>query len=433
MGARHPALAPGLPMKPPPDEKRNVARRGVVAKALRAGGNPGFPNRKGRLVYVADTIAQCADRAFVYSCDADGHDPTVVFRSCDHRLCPTCQPRLASRRKRTTKAALSRALSDHPHAQVAHFVFTIPNVEELEHDALRNMGKAVTKWFRRVAVRDNVLGLYRNLEVTWRKGSGWHPHIHCLLVLKPPRERQRNKHGLRNWGDLLRRLTMEWHALTGCSKTCGRKIASMAAKSGNDAHFSGMDADRRDLDLDDFDELVAQRKGCAGGGSCWMGSVMNLSRPTKAMTNVAQEVAKYIAKGIYHWDDERAEEREGAGIRVRTSRLAELAVALHRVRLAAGMGCLLGVIDPLEKVAMVCEACARLNRLNPGGELLDSTMRNRGSPEWLRIKAAEGCEESAVILASACEVYPHFWPDSQPSQSTPLRPESRRPQAQDCW
>ena len=401
-------------MKPPPDTPENVARRGAVVDALRAGGNPGFPNRKGRTVYVADTIDQCANRCFVYSCNTAGHDPSLIWRSCDHRLCPTCQPRLAARRKRTTKAALSRAISDLPGGQVAHFVFTKPNVAKLERDELRNMGKAVTKWFRRVAVRDNVAGLYRNLEVTWRQRSGWHPHIHCLLVLKPPRERQRNKHGVRHWGDLVRKLTMEWHDLTGCAKDCEAKQVSMRQK-----------------DLDAHDEEMASRVGCCEGGSCWMGKVMPLSKPNKAMTNVAAEVAKYIAKGIYAWDTPEAQERAPAG--VRTSRLADLARALHGVRVAAGMGVLLGVIDPLVKVAMVCDACSKQNKLSPDGEHLDGTMHNRGSPEHLRGKARAGCEESDAILAAVCEVYPSLWPDSQPSPASPLPPASLPPQARDCW
>ena len=410
MSAPHPATSPGTTAKVPPGDPVDRARRGAVAAALRVGGDPRFMGRTGRTTRVSDTVETCGDRAFVYSCDIPGHEPDWTARSCDHRLCPTCQPRLSGRRKQTAFAAVNKAISEGGDGQLAHLVFTIPNQDKLGRSDLRELAKKVTRWFRRVRVEANVSGVYRNLEVTWKGDSGWHPHVHSFAMLKGPRTRAKARHGHWDWGDMQRQLIMEWHELTGCVRTCAQKIASFAEKSGH-------------LTLDQHDEWVGAGGGCTRGGSAWLGDIYNCrdlrSGKDCDVWKDAHQVSKYIAKGIWSWPDDQVDEGvpfdfSDLGINVGAKQLAALAYAVKGVRLSCGMGFFFGVKHQEDKhEGMICQTCLDLNLAHPTGPRFPQTMHNRGSPSFIKWQAEEeGDEVAAILLASLAIFCPELWPEA---------------------
>ncbi len=416
MSAPHPALSPGTTARVPPGDPLERARRGAVAAALRAGGDPRFSSSSGRTTRVSETIDSCGDRAFVYSCDIPGHKPEWYARSCDHRICPTCQPRLAGRRKSTAFAAVKKAIAEGGDGQLSHFVFTIPNQAKLRADDLRALAKKVTRWFRRVRVSANVAGVYRNLEVSWDQDSGWHPHVHAFLMLKSPRTRTKTRHGLWDWGEMQRQLILEWHELTGCSRTCAAKIASLAEKSGH-------------LTLDQHDRWIGRGGGCKRGGSAWLGDIYNC-RDLRSGSGCdvwadAHQVSKYIAKGIWAWPEDQADDGVpfdigDLGIQVGARELADLTRAVKGVRLSCGMGFFFGVRHQEDaREGLICETCLEHNLAHPTGPRFPQTMHNRGSPEFLKYQAETlGDEAAAILLATLAISCPELWPES-PGQPFP--------------
>jgi hypothetical protein len=290
--------------------------------------------------------------------------------------------RLRKRRQRTSNAAVRLALEEHPGAQLVHLTFTAKRQGKLTRAYLRQFGKDITKWSRRVRVADNVLGLYRCLEVTYdprskdKQGNAtpWHPHAHCLVLLRPGRRRSIRKHGVYDWGELQRQLVREWHDITGCVRGCTTKSASMLKKTAT---------------------------GCTRGGSLKMEAIWRLDRKNPAMYAAANEIAKYVTKGIEAYHDEGGD----AGLEA----TAELARAISgRLRLGAGLGVFKVIRSATRSKPTYCENGHQMHRLGSVKNLL----------KW----SNKGIEDAAVALARAVRDYPKVWPSLPERSPSPEEP-----------
>lgn len=101
--------------------------------------------------------------------------------------CPVCAPRLASRRAQVLKPQVAEVLKN---GGASAWLITLTLRHDRHDDlgtlldALRDTWGRVTSgaaWQRR---RDaGRIEFVRGYDVTWGRGSGWHPHLHCLLLL----------------------------------------------------------------------------------------------------------------------------------------------------------------------------------------------------------------------------------------------------------
>ena len=384
--AVHPADSPStLPLVPP---RPGRPERKKVSDALRAGGVTGE----------ADRIDACGKDAIALGCSHVADKTRLIWRGCDSRLCPTCVKRLRKKRQVPTLGAVDLALRNHPDAQLSHVVLTVPNTPDLTRAQLQDFTKRITRWSRRRRVSDNILGLYRCLEVTYnpdlvdKAGNPipWHPHAHLLVLLRPVADRQARKYGLRDWGELQRQLVLEWHAVTGCVRGCTKKTDSLLEKTA---------------------------KGCTRAGSLRVTKIFELARPSpgkrEELKKKAREVAKYVTKGIEVYMDRGGD----AGLEA----VATLARAIAGgLRLGSGLGVFKVLKTKIETEPTVCENGHPMARLGKISEL---------------VKYANlGFEEAAVDLARVARDHPHLWPRRErcsPEKSEP--PGSQASQAEDCW
>jgi hypothetical protein len=323
------------------------------------------------------------DEPILLSCDQAHVKP--IRQRCDSRLCPRCTVKLAQLRKKTAFRYVKRARQKK--LRVAHLVLTEPNTKKL--GSLRELMAKVTKWKNRVRVKHNLAGISANLEVIWHppvyeggrlKSGGWHPHVHCIVALRPEKERKKLPHGLWDYGELERQLTMEWHDLTGCSRACVVKRRSFKDAS----------------------------RGCKAGGSLKLEEVVDPGGDSGG--KIAIEVAKYITKIDTHWQGAEGERTLNPG-------LADLANGIKGLQLGRAYGIFhnhaMGP-DPDEGWEPdECDLCKHANRefrqQQRPHQWHDTALRYRGPPSWLRHLAYEGlCELASDCLDDLVARFPEY-------------------------
>jgi len=336
-------------------------------------------------------LMSCGQKRLIFSCDRQlvdgGHVPKVIHQGCDRKWCPVCRVRLRKRRQRAARAAVDHALEKHREGWIAHAVFTIPNTPDISRDALRGMFKNLTKWMRRVRQRDNVLGVFACLELTYTPDGGFHPHLHCVFQIRSRAQRQNRKWGVVDWGDLWRELTMQWHGLTGCHERCHFKRASMQ-RGPEESH-----------------ERHKRGSGCASGGSFWIGDYHRCDRGIGGGLNrVVNEVAKYVSKGVLSWnEDEVADGLFPMGDQIDVSPvLGEMIEALggaqRALRCSRGLGSFYGVLAPKEaSEEFICDDCVAENLKKPLNEWSGARLHCRGSPAHLKLLGMRGDPEAAAL------------------------------------
>ena len=104
---------------------------------------------------------------------------------CRVRHCPICQWRRSLRWKAKAYNALPKVIADYPKYRWLFVTLTLKNSElEKLRDTLDHMNQS----FRRLTERKvfPAVGWIKSVEVTrGRDGKSAHPHIHCLMMVKP--------------------------------------------------------------------------------------------------------------------------------------------------------------------------------------------------------------------------------------------------------
>lgn len=112
-------------------------------------------------------------------------------RSCGSVwACPYCAAKVGRYRALELRGAVAEA-----RRQGLHVYLLTATVAHAAHDRLAALLEVLLQAMRRLrsgrawvkfADEVGVVGLVRNLEVTWGAGSGWHPHAHALLFTREP-------------------------------------------------------------------------------------------------------------------------------------------------------------------------------------------------------------------------------------------------------
>lgn len=110
----------------------------------------------------------------------------IKANSCKHRLCPMC----IKTRARNMLFELSAALNNIPvEHECLHLVLTVKNpdtdtVESLQ-ERIKQLNKAYNRLIKQPLFKKWVIGTFKAIEVKpIDNGKHYHPHIHCLLVVK---------------------------------------------------------------------------------------------------------------------------------------------------------------------------------------------------------------------------------------------------------
>jgi hypothetical protein len=145
----------------------------------------------------ADDLEKCCANYSSLVCE-NGHSFNSIpdFR-CHLPFCPDCWELKSNRELHRNLPKFWQALKDDPSLIVAFNTLTLKSDK---NRGLRSGCKELKADFRKLRKREiwaNVKGGFGRIENDYSHKFGWHPHLHCLLLLKnyiPQKEISRNWH-----------------------------------------------------------------------------------------------------------------------------------------------------------------------------------------------------------------------------------------------
>jgi hypothetical protein len=124
---------------------------------------------------------------------ADGRVCVTHWR-CRDRACPSCMTLRAKDNARSLRGAFAaRAAALGPAARTRLQMLTLTQVRRADESAADAYARALRSWARQTEGRyvagrwwrATVAGSLRAVEVTWRRGAGFHVHFHVVVELAP--------------------------------------------------------------------------------------------------------------------------------------------------------------------------------------------------------------------------------------------------------
>jgi hypothetical protein len=191
----------------------------------------------------ADRLRKCSASFSALVCE-NGHSFNAIpdFR-CHLQCCPDCWETKSHRELARNLPKFLQALKDDPSLIVAFSTLT------LRSDKKRHLRAGIRKTkadFRKLRKRDvwqNCVGGFGRIENTNSIKFGWHPHLHCLLLLKdyiPQRE-----------------LSANWHDVTGDSMVVDiRRVHDVASGLVETIKYPFKPADLRRLGKAQIQEML---------------------------------------------------------------------------------------------------------------------------------------------------------------------------------
>jgi hypothetical protein len=205
------------------------------------------PKARGRYAerpaYCQSTMQRDAETVGVlYYADTESAGFRGVVRCGSTWACPHCSPIISAKRR----AELVGALTDGPY-YVALLTLTLQHTWADPLESLKDALKAAYAAFfngrtwRNLAVEIGYVGRVRGLEVTVGR-NGWHPHLHILLVLDKPPDKDALESQLRPyWKGVVGRVGRYALLEYGLTVRCGpvEDLAGYPVKAGLDAPSGG--------------------------------------------------------------------------------------------------------------------------------------------------------------------------------------------------
>jgi hypothetical protein len=140
--------------------------------------------RKYGFVVEAEKLKKCSANFVALVCE-NGHSfrPIVDYR-CHLPFCPDCWEAKSRRELCRNLPKFLQALRDDPSLIVAFTTLTLKSDTERE---LRDGNREIKSSFRKLRRRDTwseCVGGFGRIENTFSPKSGWHPHLHSIVLLK---------------------------------------------------------------------------------------------------------------------------------------------------------------------------------------------------------------------------------------------------------
>ena len=112
-----------------------------------------------------------------------------VKRCASPWACPTCSFKIRNRRAEELTELVEAARADRGSALL--LTVTLPHgPREALSDVLGDLQASwramwAGRWGKEFRAAWGIVGTVRSVEITWGAGSGWHPHIHAVMILGP--------------------------------------------------------------------------------------------------------------------------------------------------------------------------------------------------------------------------------------------------------
>jgi plasmid rolling circle replication initiator protein Rep len=132
----------------------------------------------------ADRVRNCATELTFSIAEGRKHLESAWF--CRVRLCPMC----AWRRSLRVGAQMHAIMDEIAKTQKLRYIMLTLTVKNVTGDQLDGALDKLTQGYRRLTerkrVKDSVVGWYRAVEITHNLSDDtYHPHIHCVMAVKP--------------------------------------------------------------------------------------------------------------------------------------------------------------------------------------------------------------------------------------------------------
>ena len=131
----------------------------------------------------ADRMKNCESYTSGLMCPKCHTFHTIKASLCRDRLCPNCGWALSRKRASAVLQAIEEVAAAEP-IEVIHIVLTQRHEQSDEpREQVERLQSACTRLMRRKRMQQNVIGYVRSVEIK-KNSSGFHPHVHMLLIVK---------------------------------------------------------------------------------------------------------------------------------------------------------------------------------------------------------------------------------------------------------
>jgi hypothetical protein len=132
----------------------------------------------------ADSLKKCNANVSVLVCGSGHSFRKIVDHRCHLPICADCQETKSLRELARNLPKFLQLLKDNPHLILAFMTLTLRSDKKR---GLRGGCKQIKRSFAKLRGRKvwkNCIGGVGRIENTFNRMNGWHPHIHCLLLLE---------------------------------------------------------------------------------------------------------------------------------------------------------------------------------------------------------------------------------------------------------
>lgn len=140
--------------------------------------------KKGDYLDYAERARNCATKLQYYAME-NGDKQLISANFCHLRLCPMCTARRAQRAAYKLSQILNRIEADHPGVTFLFLTLTVQNCDGNElGDTIGLLTKSWDRLMKNRKIQRAIKGWFRAVEITRGKETGYHPHIHAILVVE---------------------------------------------------------------------------------------------------------------------------------------------------------------------------------------------------------------------------------------------------------
>lgn len=113
----------------------------------------------------------------------EGRKVLIGAQFCHDRLCALCQWRRMLKMSYQMTKTIEQALYEFPNSRFLFLTLTVKNCEGSElHDTVKAINKGILSMMRRKAVKQDIIGYVKAIEVTVNDDrKTYHPHAHILV------------------------------------------------------------------------------------------------------------------------------------------------------------------------------------------------------------------------------------------------------------
>ena len=166
----------------------------------------GIDKNTEHMFVIADRVRSCSTYWSGFKCPQCGRLHGMITYGCKHRLCPIC----ATRKSRATAAQAMQVIEalqrQEKPGDWEYCLLTLTQRNVSGENLSREIDALLDAWSRlrylRV-IRSDLLGWARTVEITAGANDTYHPHIHCILIIRRGSQLRLTSYWRRLWSKMM--------------------------------------------------------------------------------------------------------------------------------------------------------------------------------------------------------------------------------------